>query len=136
MKPVALSAAMIALFATAGCKPGELFVHDEPIDGPYRLRAAASAAELHICYERKNGACDLRVPGRVFAIGFDEDFIVAAVRPMGDESKKAFYYIVRDFDGPRADVTRAVRGPFGNGDFVEEMKKHGVPAPSVVVPRR
>ncbi|MFN3959549.1 MAG: hypothetical protein ACK4NP_06510 [Parvularculaceae bacterium] len=136
MKPGALSAAMVALFAAAGCKPGELFVHDEPIVGPYRLRAAASAAELHICYERKNGACDLRVPGRVFAIGFDDDFVAAAVHPLGDQSKKAFYYVVRDFDGPSADVMRAVRGPFENEDFVEEMKKHGVAAPDVVVPRR
>lgn len=129
-------AAALAILSAAGCKPGALYSHDEPIDGPYRLRAFVDASELHVCYERMNGACDLRVPGRVFAIAFDENFIVAAVRPLNIESRKVFYYVVRDFDGPRVDVTRAVRGPFENDAFVEEMRKHGVPAPNLVVPQR
>jgi hypothetical protein len=130
------SGAALAVITLAGCAPGALYLHDEPIEGPYRLRALVDAAETHICYERANGACDLRIPERVFAIGFDEDFIVAAVHPLNDESETAFYYIVRDFDGPRADVKRAVRGPFENDAFVEEMREHGVPEPGQVVPRR
>lgn len=129
-------AAAIAAVSAAACTPGTIFVYDEPIDGPYRLRAVADAAELHICYERGNGACDFRIPGRVFAIAYDEDFIVAAVHPLNIETKKVFYYAVRDFDGPRADVKRAVRGPFEQADFVWEMREHGVPPPNLVVPRR
>ncbi len=130
------AAAAFAAVTAAGCAPGALYTHDEPIDGPYRLRAVLDDAELHICYERSNGVCDLRIPGRVFAIGHDDDFVVAAVRPLNIQSKKLFYYIVRDFDGPRADVTRAVRGPFENDAFVKEMKEHGVPAPDLVIPPR
>lgn len=129
------SAAALAALAATGCAPGVILVHDEPIDGPYRLRAAADAAEMHVCYERTSGACDLRIPGRVFAVAHDEDFIVAAVHPLNVETKKVFYYVVRDFDGPRADVKRAVRGPFEHDDFVVEMKEHGVPAPNLIVPR-
>lgn len=129
-------AAMLAVAAAAGCTPGALYLHDEPIDGPYHLRAPADAAEMHVCYLRSSGACDLRIPGRVFAIGYDEDFIAAAVRPLNIDSKKVFYYVVRDFDGPRADVKRVVRGPFENDAFVKEMREHGVPAPELVIPPR
>lgn len=126
--------AALAVLAAAGCKPGALYFHDEPIDGPYRLRAYVDRTEMHICYQQRSGACDIRIPGRVFAIAFDDDFVVAAVHPLGDESKKVFYYIVRDFDGPRADVKRAVRGEFSNDQFVAEMKNHEVPAPNLVAP--
>jgi hypothetical protein len=125
-----------ATLAAAGCAPGSVFLYDEPIDGPYRLRAFSDAAETHICYERRTGLCEVRIPGRVFAIAHDEDFIVAAVRPLNSETQKLFYYVVRDFDGPRADVKRAVRGPFEHDAFVKEMREHGVPAPGLVVPRR
>lgn len=125
-----------ASLAAAGCVPGSVLFYDQPIDGPYRLRALADAEEMHICYERQNGACELRIPGRVTAIAHDEDFIVAAVRPMNSADEKVYYYVVRDFDGPRADAKRAVRGPFDQSDFVFEMRHHGVPAPNLVVPRR
>ncbi len=121
--------------ATGACMPGGVLLHDEAIDGPYRLRAAASAAEMHVCYRRTLRICDRRIPGRVFAIAHDEDFIVAAVHPLGIVSRKSFYYVVRDFDGPRADIRRAVRGPFDQEEFVIEMREHGVPAPNLVVPR-
>lgn len=136
MKATTKAAAAAGLIAAAGCTPGSIFLYDEPVDGPYRLRAFAEAADMHICYEQRHGACDLRVPGRVFAISFDEDFIAAAVRPLGVEEKKVFYYVVRDFDGPRGDVKRAVRGPYENDEFVRQMREHGVPAPNLVVPRR
>lgn len=76
------------------------------------------------------------MPGRMFAIAHDEGFIAAAVRPLNINSKKAFDHIGRDFDGPRADVKRAVRGPFEHDDFVREMRDHGVPAPNLIAPKR
>jgi hypothetical protein len=136
MKNFFRAAAGWSMMAAAGCAPGALYSHDEPIDGPYRLRADLEDAELHVCYERASGVCELRIPGRVFAIGHDDDFIVAAVHPLNIQSEKRFYYVVRDFDGPRADVARAVRGPFENDAFVKEMKEHGVPAPELVIPPR
>jgi hypothetical protein len=126
--------AAAAALAAAACAPASILFRDDPIDGPYRLRAVADAAETHICYQQGSGACDLRIPGRVFAIAHDEDFVAAAVHPLNVETKKIFYYVVRDFDGPRADVRRAVRGPFEHDDFVEEMREHGVPAPNLAVP--
>ena len=136
MTIAAKCAIAVAGLTAVACTPASILFHDEPVDGPYRLRALADAADMHICYERRNGACDLRIPGRVFAIAYDEDFVVAAVHPLNVETNKAFYYVVRDFDGPRADVKRAVRGPYEEAAFVRQMREHGVPAPTVVVPRR
>jgi hypothetical protein len=118
----------------ASCKPGVIFLQDDPIDGPYRLRALANPAELHVCYLKTNGVCDLRIPGRVFAVAHDEDFVSAAVHPLNIPTEKLFYYIVRDFDGPRADTSRAVRGPFNESKFLKEMEAHGVPSPILLPP--
>lgn len=133
---LARGAAAAAALTAAACTPHSILFHDEPIDGPYRLRAIADATDMHVCYERRGVDCDLRIPGRVLAIAHDEDFVAAAVRPLNIQSTKLFYYVVRDFDGPRADVKRAVRGPFEHDEFLKEMRNHGVPAPSLVVPRR
>jgi len=136
MRIMRIGAALAALFLAAACKPSGILYYDQPIEGPYRLRAIAGAANMHICYERRGGNCDLRIPGRVFAIAYDEDFIVAAVHPQGEEASTQFYYAVRDFDGPGADLNRVVRGPYDHDAFVAQMRAHGVPAPALVVPPR
>ncbi|HBK93350.1 MAG TPA: hypothetical protein DDZ68_16950 [Parvularcula sp.] len=128
-----VAAGAAALIASACARPSPL-LRDEPIDGPYRLRAVADAGETHICFQQRNGVCDLRIPWRVFAIAYDEDFISAAVHPLNVETEKVFYYVVRDFDGSYPDLKRPVRGPFKRDEFVVEMRKHGVPAPSLITP--
>lgn len=136
-KRLRICAAFAATLLAAACMPGALWLHDDLIDGPYRLRAAADIAEMHICYDRRNGNCDLRIPGRVFAIAYDENFIAAAVRPMSIGTEKDFYYIVREFDAPGADadrLKRIVRGPYSHDEFLAEMRDHCVPAPRIRVP--
>ncbi len=99
-----------------------------PIDGPYFLSAGAMIpGGRMICYRRPTGACDLRVPPPVLAYGWDEDFVSAAVRSAGDPNVVLYFYVVREFDGPRADVARAVRGPFDEKAFIGERRRHGVP---------
>ncbi len=86
---------------------------------------------------RKPGACDLRVPPSVDAVGVNDDFISARVRapgaPSDDPLKKRYYYIVRDFDGPHPDLARTVRGPYDEGAFNEQRRKHGVPGVEKIV---
>lgn len=130
-------AALAAALLTVACTPPGLSLHDVPIDGPYRLRAGSDVAEMHICYGRHNGACDLRIPSRVFAIAYDEHFIAAAVRPLSIGTEKAFYYIVREFDAPGAgpdQLKRTLRGPYTHDEFVSEMRDHCVPSPHIRVP--
>lgn len=112
-----------------GCAKPPMPPAGERIDGPYVLAAeifSASPGKV-ICYQKMNDGCELRVPPPVVKIGRDENFISAAVRRIGDPDAVDYYYIVRDFDGPRADVARVVRGPFDEAKFIEERRKHGVP---------
>lgn len=115
--------------AISACGKGPLPPVGERIDGPYILAADVIGVDpgKMICYLKIEGGCDLRIGPPVVSLGWDEDFISAAVRKTGEPGALDYYYIVRDFDGPRADIARAVRGPFDEKKFVEERRKHGVP---------
>lgn len=122
---------ILTAFAAAviGCEKPPLSPVGERIDGPYVLspQILSPAAGKMICYQKFSGGCDLRIAPPVAALGWDEDFISVAVRQTGEPSTLSYYYIVRDFDGPRADIARAVRGPFDEQKFIEERRRHGVP---------
>lgn len=129
--------AYIALAAFAGtlsgCERPTTFA-GQHIDGPYYLTSSllGPGAGRHICYRRPPGGCDLRVAPPVVLLCWDEDFISAAVQPASEPETLQYYYIVRDFDGPRADIARVVRGPFDEKKFNEERRKHGVPGVSEI----
>ncbi|MEK7266304.1 MAG: hypothetical protein AAB227_09420 [Pseudomonadota bacterium] len=115
--------------AAIGCEKPALSPVGERIDGPYVLTSeilSASPGKV-ICYQILNDGCDLRVPPPVVRLGWDENFISAAVRKIGEPDAVDYYYIVRDFDGPGADVARVVRGPYDEAAFIDERRKHGVP---------
>lgn len=120
------------MMAVSACGKGSLPPLGERIDGPYILAANVVGADpgKMICYQRIGDGCDLRIGPPVVSLGWDEDFISAAVRKTGEPGALDYYYIVRDFDGPRADLARAVRGPFDEKKFIEERRKHGVPGVS------
>lgn len=128
--------AAVVFFGAAlgsGCKSQT--VVGEAIDGPYYLSASilSPGGGKGICYLRRSGACDPRVPPSVVSIGRNSDFISAAIRSAGDPSALYYYYIVRDFDGPNADLARTVRGPYDEAAFNEERRKHGVPAVAIII---
>lgn len=117
------------LIAVSGCGKGPAPPFGDRIDGPYVLVADLVSVNpgKAVCYQKLESGCDLRVGPPVVSLGWDEDFISAAVRKVGEPGALDYYYIVRDFDGPRADVARAVKGPFDEKKFIEERRKHGVP---------
>lgn len=117
------------LIALSGCGKGPTPPFGDRIDGPYVLAAdlVSVSPGKAVCYQRPEGGCDLRIGPPVVSLGWDEDFISAAVRKTGEPETRDYYYIVRDFDGPRADIARVVRGPFDEKKFIEERRKHGVP---------
>ena len=121
--------AIVAAAGLSACEKPPLGFAGARIDGPYFLVADLISANpgRAVCYQPPKGGCDERIKPRVVAIGWDEDFISAAVEAAGAPGERAYFYIVRDFDGPRADVERAVRGSFSEKEFIEERRKHGVP---------
>ena len=118
-----------ALAALASCEKPVIGPIGAVIDGPYMLTNAIIGANpgKSVCYQKLSGGCDPRIGPGVVELGWDEDFVAAAVRKPGEPDAVDYYYIVRDFDGPRADVTRVVRGPYDEKKFIEERRKHGVP---------
>ncbi len=102
------------------------FVHDEHIDGPYRLVAIDVSEEMAICYEIEDG-CVGRIPGTVYAIGFDAKYLVAARHPDNDQSKTEYYYLTRALDGPLVDPSATVSGPYSADEFEFEITRLELP---------
>lgn len=125
----AVFAGVLALALTACGNVDPLPPIGERIDGPYYLTTKFISADPghSICYSKPRAGCDLRIASPVIELGWDEDFISAAVRKPGAPAELSYYYIVRDFDGPRADVKRVVRGPYDAKAFLAERRAHGVP---------
>lgn len=113
----------------AGCGPGS----SEPIDGPYRLSSADIDWDTMLCYDLGGGGCAGRVAETVFAVGFDESYIVAARHPHSfsdkslDRSVTEYFYVIRAADGPNADPERVVRGPFTAEAFEQERRRLNLP---------
>jgi hypothetical protein len=110
-----------ALLAACG------FVHDERIDGPYRLVAVDELPQMIICYDLSDGDCIGRISATVFAVGWNSSYLVAARHPNNDKSKVEYFYLVRELDGPAIDPTITVRGPFNSQALEEERQRLGLP---------
>ena len=115
--------AVLACLSLSACG----FVRDKHIDGPYRLVAIDVDEQSSICYALKGGDCVGRIEETVFAVGFDASYIVAARHPSNDRSKTEYYYLIRALDGPLADPSVTVRGPFDAVAFDGERARLTLP---------
>lgn len=122
MKQVAI--AFVAILLSAGCG----FVYDERIDGPYRLIAVDVDKEMSVCYSLPGGDAVCRINSTVFAVGKNEEFIVAQRHPNGDRSIVEYYYLIRANDSVDADPTNSVRGPLTKREFEEAARQLGLPS--------
>lgn len=75
------------------------FVHDEHIDGPYRLIAVDVTDQMSVCYQLKD-ACVGRIPQTVFAVGHNPSYFVAARHPASNREIIEYFYLARSLDGP------------------------------------
>lgn len=117
-------AVIIGFFLIAGCTPFSRVVHDETLDGPYRLTAADVDEDMSICWSIPNGGCvEDGLPGpTVFAAGYNEKYLVAAVHPrkFPDEPNRAvtqYFYVIRSSDEARKLPYSGIRGPFDEAAY-------------------
>jgi hypothetical protein len=103
------------------------FVHDQTIDGPYRLVAIDVMEQMNVCYSIKD-ACVGRISETVFAVGHDASYIVAARHPLNNRNVTEYFYLIRSMDGPVADPSASVRGPFDAGKFEAERVRLRLPS--------
>jgi hypothetical protein len=121
---------LVAVAALAACG----FVHDQNIDGPYRLVAIDVDEQMGVCYSIKD-ACVGRIGETVFAVGHDASYIVAARHPSNNRNVTEFFYLVRSLDGPTTDSSASVRGPFDAGQYDVERARLRLPSMDITIAR-
>jgi hypothetical protein len=114
---------LLIAVAVAACG----FVHDQTIDGPYRLVAIDVEEQMDVCYSIQD-ACVGRIGETVFAVGHDASYIVAARHPSNNRKVTEYFYLVRSMDGPIADPSASARGPFDAGQFEAERVRLRLPS--------
>jgi hypothetical protein len=117
------------LVILASCSP-----QSSRIDGPYLLEITDIPEDAMVCYELPKGDCIGRIKQTVFAVGYNEDYVVAARHPHKfesttlDRSRTEYFYLLRALDGPLIDPKTTVRGPFNRADFERERQRLDLPA--------
>jgi hypothetical protein len=76
-----------------------------------------------------------RIGETVFAVGHDTSYIVAARHPSNNRNVTEYFYLVRSLDGPNADRSASVRGPFDVGQFDMERTRLRLPSLDTTVER-
>jgi hypothetical protein len=114
---------LLIAVAVAACG----FVHDQTIDGPYRLVAIDVMEQMDVCYSIQD-SCIGRIGETVFAVGHDASYIVAARHPSNNRNVTEYFYLVRSMDGPIADPAASVRGPFDADKFEAERVRLRLPS--------
>jgi hypothetical protein len=117
----------------AGCGNG--FVHDEVLDGPYRLVAIDIPEDMSLCRstDTKGGCVGDGLPdATVFQAGWNSKYIVVARHPRiwpqrPDRTISEFYYIVRQAN--EADFLKRVPviGPLNEFEYQQEKEKLQLP---------
>jgi hypothetical protein len=105
------------------------FTHDEKIGGGYHLVAVDLSDEMSIYVGQSDGtAGDLRIGETVFAVGWNDRYIVAQQHPDKNRSQTNFYYLDMALDHPSANSIKSVTGPLTAAEFVKRSAALGLPA--------
>jgi hypothetical protein len=121
---IARLAAIAGLLALQSCG----FAYDQGIAGPYRLVAIDTYDKMGVCYALGGGNCVSRVDSTVFAVGWNDAYVVAVRHPGNDKTRTEYFYIIRALDRAEADPSVAVRGPYDAARFEIEQSRLGLPA--------
>lgn len=129
-----------AALLLAGCF-GSGFLHDEPLDGPWRLVAIDAREDMTLCRRLKESACvgDMLHGPTVFAAGIDDRYVVYARHPEAfpdapQREETEFHYVIRTpgEDQPAGLKAENIKGPFNETAFEAERRRLGLPAFSIV----
>ena len=93
------------------------FAYEKKLSGKYCLQATDTLEQMSISEMPSDGGnvYTAVIPATVFAVGWDEHFIIAKQHPLGDKTAVNFY-ILRVADG-------LVSGPWAEPAFNAERKK-------------
>jgi hypothetical protein len=117
-------AALLSALFLFGCGLG--FSHDEQIVGPYRLIAVDVSEQMHVAYSLGKDAIG-RIPETVFAVGWNDHYIVAKQHPHNDRNVTNFYILDMSRDSATTDPAVSVTGPLAEDDFKRKQSELGLP---------
>ena len=120
-----MNARQYGLVAAAALLSGCGFVHDEHLVGPYRLIAVDVYEQMNLSYSLDSGNAVGRIPETVFAVGWDDHYIVAKRHPHNDRAVTQFFYLDIARDNKYADPRTSVVGPLTESDFrIKQAQLH------------
>ncbi|EOA03834.1 hypothetical protein HFRIS_015791 [Herbaspirillum frisingense GSF30] len=110
------------IFTLAGCGPS-----DERIVGPYLLTHIDTQQDMYLCYELPEGNCVGRIQKTVFAVGWDDRYIVAKRHPDSDRKVVQYFFLEMAKDSHYADPSTSVTGPMSEESFSRYARLLGLP---------
>ena len=108
---------LLYLFAVASCG---LPIRNQQIAGRYRLETTDVDEDTCLMWDWSDGSGPCVVAPTVFAIGFDDKYIVAKSHPENSRQNTAYWYIVRDVKSenrPEGVFRAKVKGPFSGKQY-------------------
>jgi len=118
------SMAAVLLFVM-GCS---LFDSGMPWEsGPYALLWIDLPDEVQLSYDLGRGSWATLVGPRVFAVGANQEYVVAQQHPGGDKTITNFF-IIEVQAGAKATSQHGIMGPLGQQEFYEKAATLRLPA--------
>lgn len=98
------------------------FAHDEHLVGPYYLNAVDIREQMSLAYALEDGSRIGRVDATVFAVGWNDRYIVAKQHPTDDRRVTNYFLLEMARDSAYADPSASVTGPLTETDFQSKAK--------------
>jgi hypothetical protein len=113
---------VMAVFIFVGCD-----AHHEKLIAPYLLVAPDTLEQTSLSYDLGDGNSIGRVDSTVFAVGWNEHYIVAKQHPKNNRTVTNFYYLEISKDSKNADPTNSVVGPLTETEFIKKQTELKLP---------
>ena len=102
-------------------------MRNEKLVGPYILVAIDTESQMSVSYDVGGGASVGRILPVVYAVGWDDRYIVAKQHPEEDRSITNFYFLDIAKDANYGDQFKAVTGPLTEKQFLIAKAKLSLP---------
>jgi hypothetical protein len=103
------------------------FAHDERLTGDYRLIAVDSVEEMSVCRRLPDGNAIGRIGETVFAVGWNDQYIVAKQHPAKNRNVTNYYFLDISRDSTYADPSQSVTGPLTEAVFNQRKAELKLP---------
>lgn len=95
--------------------------------GPYALLWIDTPDNVSLSYDLGSGSWAGRVEPQVFAVGANDQYIVAKQHPVHNKSRVDYYIVLRGEDSMSADSKKVVLGPLTTEEFDQKSKGLNLP---------